>query len=85
MQTLTLTLLQTATHWHDPARNRSHFETLLDQVPSASQLEVLPEMFSTGFTMDSATVAESMDGATVNWMLEQAQQRQKNQKTTSRT
>jgi len=77
MQTLTLTLLQTATHWHDPARNRSHFETLLDQVPSASQLVVLPEMFSTGFTMDSATVAESMDGATVNWMLEQAQQRQK--------
>ena len=77
MQTLTLTLLQTATHWHDPARNRAHFETLLDQVPSASQLVVLPEMFSTGFTMDSATVAEPMDGATVNWMLEQAQQRQK--------
>lgn len=76
MQTLTLTLLQTATHWHAPARNRTHFETLLDQVPSSSQLVVLPEMFTTGFTMDSAAVAESMDGETVNWMLAQSQQRQ---------
>jgi|TARA_B100000767_G_scaffold274384_1_gene307191 predicted amidohydrolase len=77
MQTLTLTLLQTATYWHSPARNRTHFETLLDQVPSSSQLVVLPEMFSTGFTMDSALVAESMDGETVKWMLEQARERQK--------
>ena len=77
MQTLTLSLLQTATHWHSPELNRAHFETLLDQVPSASQLVVLPEMFSTGFTMDSAAVAETMDGETVAWMLAQAREREK--------
>ena len=77
MQTLTLTLLQTATHWHAPKLNRAHFATLLGQVPSSSQLVVLPEMFSTGFIMDSATVAETMDGETVNWMLTQAREREK--------
>ena len=77
MQTLTLSLLQTATHWHAPARNMAHFETLLEQVPSSAQLVVLPEMFSTGFTMDSSAVAETMDGETVSWMQAQAKRRHK--------
>jgi predicted amidohydrolase len=77
MQTLTVTLLQTATHWHDPARNRIHFEGLLAQVPDHSQVVVLPEMFSTGFTMNCAAVAEPMNGDTVSWMKAQSIQRQK--------
>ena len=73
MQPLTVSLLQTDTHWHDAAANRALFDDLFAQVPSAAQLVVLPEMFSTGFTMDSSQVAESMEGATVAWMRERAQ------------
>ena len=69
---LTLSLIQTATVWHDPAANRDLFDDLLARVPAESRLVVLPEMFSTGFTMDSATVAEKMDGATVAWLQQRA-------------
>lgn len=70
---LTLTLLQTETRWHDPAANRALFDDLLQQVPAASRLVLLPEMFSTGFTMDSAAVAESMQGETLAWLSKRAQ------------
>lgn len=72
MQPLTLSLIQTATHWHDPAANRALFDDLIARVPEAAELVVLPEMFSTGFTMASAEVAEPMSGPTVSWMLEAA-------------
>ncbi len=69
---LTLSLLQTQTVWHDPAANRALFDDLLARVPAATRLVLLPEMFSTGFTMDSAAVAETMDGETVAWLQQHA-------------
>lgn len=72
MQPLTLSLVQTATHWHDAAANLGMFSELLDQVPAHAELVLLPEMFSTGFTMASAEVAQSMQGETVSWLREQA-------------
>jgi len=72
MQPLNLTLLQSHTHWHDPAANRSHFEKLLQQVPADTHLVVLPEMFSTGFSMASRDIAETMQGPTVTWLRQQA-------------
>ena len=72
MQPLTLSLVQTATHWHDPARNRQMFETWMDGLADAGQIIVLPEMFSTGFTMSSAEVAETMSGDTIAWLQAQA-------------
>ena len=68
MSTLSVALLQSATRWHDPAANRVRFEELLDQVPAGTDLVVLPEMFSTGFTMASADQAETMQGETVAWL-----------------
>ena len=68
MPTLTLNLLQTTTHWHDPAANRAHFEARFDALPKDGDLVVLPEMFSTGFTMASEIQAETMDGPTVRWL-----------------
>ena len=65
MQPLVVSLLQTHTHWHDAQANRALFDQLFEEIDDASQVVVLPEMFSTGFTMDSARVAEPMDGATV--------------------
>lgn len=70
MQPLTLTLIQTATHWHDPAANRAHFGDRLRALEAPGHLVVLPEMFSTGFTMASAEQAETMDGPTVAWLRE---------------
>lgn len=68
MQPLTLSLIQTPTRWHAPADNRALFDDWFEQVPEESQLVVLPEMFSTGFTMASDDVAEPMSGPTVAWM-----------------
>ncbi len=76
MQPLKVALLQAATHWHDPAANRQMFAELLDTVPADAHLVLLPEMFSTGFTMASAEVAETMEGPTVSWMRTEAAARE---------
>ena len=68
---LELALIQTELAWQDPAANRAHFQALLEQARGAD-LIVLPEMFSTGFCMDSAALAEPEDGPTSQWLLEQA-------------
>lgn len=70
--TCNISLIQTATHWHDPAANRALFDRWLQQVPSDTDIVLLPEMFSTGFTMASAEQAEPMDGPTVSWLVEAA-------------
>lgn len=72
MRDLTVTLVQTATIWHDPAANRALFSERLAALEAPTDLVVLPEMFSTGFTMASAEQAETMGGPTVAWLREQA-------------
>ena len=74
MSPLAVRLLQSPTRWQDPAGNLEHFQTLLMQpqdLPPAD-VYVLPEMFTTGFTMASKTHAEPMDGPAVAWMSAQA-------------
>jgi predicted amidohydrolase len=68
---LELALIQTNLAWHDPAANRAHFEPMLEQARGAD-LIVLPEMFTTGFSMHSAELAEPEEGSTTRWLLEQA-------------
>ena len=69
---LTLSLVQTPTHWHDPPRNRARFDALLEDLPKNADVALLPEMFTTGFTMRAAEVAEPMDGPSVAWMRSRA-------------
>lgn len=69
---LELALIQTTLVWHDPAANREHFQTLLEQARGAD-LVILPEMFTTGFSMESAELAEPEDGPSSIWLREQAQ------------
>ncbi|EZH79955.1 carbon-nitrogen hydrolase [Ectopseudomonas composti] len=69
---LELALIQTTLVWHDPAANREHFQALLEQARGAD-LVILPEMFSTGFSMDSADLAEPEGGPSSIWLREQAQ------------
>ncbi|MEX2123098.1 MAG: amidohydrolase [Woeseia sp.] len=73
MSTLTVSIVQAELHWHDPQRNLLEFAKILTRQESTTDLIVLPEMFSTGFTMDAAAHAERMDGRTVSWMAETAQ------------
>lgn len=72
MRDLKLTLLQTETVWHDPPANRLAYGERLARLDGPGDVVVLCEMFSTGFTMASSEQAETMDGPTVAWMLEQA-------------
>jgi predicted amidohydrolase len=72
---LELALIQSELAWQDPAANRAHFQALLEQARGA-ELIVLPEMFSTGFSMDSAALAEPENGPTSQWLLDQAAQLQ---------
>lgn len=62
-----LTAVQTDLFWEDKAHNLDHLSKVLDQLP-ATDLVVLPEMFSTGFTMAAQKFAEPMEGETVQWM-----------------
>lgn len=72
--TLDVTIVQADLHWHDPEKNLQAFSRTLQQVERGTDLIVLPEMFTTGFTMDAAAHAERMDGPAVAWMTETAQQ-----------
>lgn len=75
MPALNVTIVQSDLHWHEPARNLEHFSSLLRSNTQGTDLVVLPEMFSTGFTMHAAPHAESMDGRSVTWMRETARER----------
>lgn len=66
--TLNVALIQTELHWEDPEMNRSMFDTIIKQLSDSVDLIVLPEMFTTGFTMNAEKVAENMDGNTLIWM-----------------
>ena len=68
---LKLALLQTSLVWQDPLANRAAFEPLLEQARGVD-LVVLPEMFTTGFSMQSAELAEPEGGPSSQWLLEQA-------------
>ncbi|MDY1549532.1 amidohydrolase [Luteibacter sahnii] len=67
MQTLTVSLVQGATRWHDAAGNRDYYGAMVRRV-AGSDLVVLPETFLSGFTNDTLSNAETMDGESVAWM-----------------
>ena len=72
MQDLRITLVQSILEWHEVEENLAHFASLFDAVDSETDVIVLPEMFTTGFTMESSKVAEQMHGRTHTWMQEMA-------------
>ncbi|MGN6479291.1 amidohydrolase [Luteibacter sp.] len=67
MQTLTVSLVQGATRWHDAPANREYYGHLVRTAPR-SDLFVLPETFLSGFTNDTLANAETMDGESVAWL-----------------
>lgn len=68
MSQLTVTIIQTNLHWEDKAANLQMLEEKINGIQEKTELVVLPEMFSTGFSMKPELLAETMEGETVQWM-----------------
>jgi omega-amidase len=72
----TFTLIQSNLHWENKEANLNMFAQKIASIQQPTQVVVLPEMFSTGFSMQPTKLAETMDGPTVQWMQHQAAQQQ---------
>ena len=69
---LRVTVVQTELTWHDAQANRARFERLMRPLAGQTDLIVLPEMFTTGFTMATEEVAEPVDGPSTQWLRKMA-------------
>ncbi|NJM79835.1 MAG: nitrilase family protein [Flavobacterium sp.] len=63
-----IALFQTELIWENPKGNRDLIQKYIDSFKEAYDLLVLPEMFTSGFTMNPENVAETMNGETMNWL-----------------
>lgn len=72
MHKLKVSLVQGATRWHDPAGNREYYGALIAPLAGRTDLVVLPETFTSGFSNEAIHNAEAMDGPTVGWLRQQA-------------
>lgn len=68
MSSLTLSLVQTSLFWENKQANLNMLEEKIMGIKEKTEIVILPEMFSTGFSMKPESLAETMDGETVNWM-----------------
>jgi len=70
MSSLTITTIQADLKWEDKKSNLSMFENKIEAIEGHKELVILPEMFSTGFSMNTKVLAETMDGESIKWMEE---------------
>ena len=68
MQPLRITLIQTDLHWENPEANRKMLEQKIRNLDKQGQVLLLPEMFTSGFSMRPELVAEEAEGPTFQWM-----------------
>jgi len=74
MENLSITLVQSKLIWEDPKANRRHLGEKMAGLAGETDLIILPEMFSTGFTMAAENLAEPMQGPTLDWLSVQSRQ-----------
>lgn len=67
-----VSLIQAPLVWENPSENRLYFEQKIKAISQHTDLIVLPEMFTSGFTMNPQHVAETMQGDTISWLIELA-------------
>jgi predicted amidohydrolase len=65
---LNIGIIQTKLFWQDKPSNLIWFEEKIDKLSGNPDIIVLPEMFNTGFSMDSEGLSENMNGKTIKWM-----------------
>src|SRR6478609_11675659 len=70
-----VTLIQTNLLWEDRKKNLDHFNTLVSSIKEQTDLIILPEMFTTGFSMNPEKVAEKSDGEGLRWLKEKAKEK----------
>lgn len=68
MSTLTITTIQSKIFWEDSAANMRMLQQKIESINESTEIVILPEMFSTGFSMQTGLLAETMDGETIDWM-----------------
>ena len=68
MSTLKISLVQANLLWENKKANLDRFTGIINDLKGKTNIVILPEMFSTGFSMSPETLAESMEGETVSWM-----------------
>ena len=68
MDDLNLLLIQTDIHWQDVTANLANFEEKIWRADKEPDIILLPELFSTGYTMNSAEYSELMNMTTFKWM-----------------
>ena len=69
---LKITLIQSSLFWENKVKNIEQFSRKVDSVKTPTDLIILPEMFTTGFSMNTKNLAESITGDTVSWMKKKA-------------
>ncbi len=72
MADLKITLVQSELYWENKTENLNRFSELLNHLTDDTDIIVLPEMFSTGFSMKPESLSETMKDEAVRWMLQQA-------------
>jgi len=72
MSHLRVSLVQQPLLWHDPKGNRAHFGSILAPLAGRTDLVILPETFSTGFSMEVEALGEVAAGPSVDWLRAQA-------------
>lgn len=65
---LKIALIQSDLVWENPEQNRDNFSEKIKSISESVDIIILPEMFTSGFTMNALEVAETMQGGTVKWM-----------------
>ncbi|MGI9547287.1 MAG: amidohydrolase [Flavobacteriaceae bacterium] len=71
-EVIKVALIQTELIWQDPQANRQHISGLLNSLSDKVDLIILPEMFTTGFTMNPEQIPKDQEDKTVSWMSEWA-------------
>src|SRR4051812_13740807 len=72
---MNVTFIQTSLYWEDRKKNLAHFDSLLNTIGQETQLIVLPEMFTTGFSMKPEQIAEPSNGETLAWLKKKAKKK----------
>lgn len=75
MQDLTVTLIQTELVWENIAANLAALDREIDAVSEKTDIIVLPETFTTGFTVNVGKMAESMSGSAVSWIIKKSRRK----------
>ncbi|HKJ49142.1 MAG TPA: nitrilase-related carbon-nitrogen hydrolase, partial [Christiangramia sp.] len=74
-ENLNIAIIQADLKWEDANANRKLFSEAIEKISDEVELIILPEMFTTGFSMNAAELAEKTDAETLSWMKEHARKK----------